>query len=51
MMARSLSSDNNELAVLPGANIFFSFNFATMAGSKSANTSLHKEDFRNKSKS
>ena len=43
IMARNLSSDSSELAVLPGAIIFFSFNFATTVGSKSANTSLRKE--------
>jgi hypothetical protein len=30
--------------VLPGAIIFFSFKFETVTGSKSANTSLQKED-------
>ncbi len=32
--------------MLPGAIIFFSFNFETATGSKSANTSLQKEDCR-----
>ena len=41
-MARSLSSDSREFAVLPGAVIFLSLNFATIIGSKSAKTSLHK---------
>lgn len=44
MIERSFSSDKREPAVLPGANIFFSFNFETVTGSKSANTSLQKED-------
>lgn len=40
MMPRNLSSDIRELAMLPGAINFFSFNFATAIGSKSAKTSL-----------
>jgi hypothetical protein len=40
MIARSFGSDKRELAVLPGAIIFFSFNFETVTGSKSANASL-----------
>jgi hypothetical protein len=40
MIARSLSSDNREAAALPGAMIFFSLNFETAIGSKSAKTSL-----------
>lgn len=47
MMVRSFSSDNSELAVLPGAIIFLSLNFATATGSKSANTSLHQETYHN----
>jgi hypothetical protein len=43
MIARSFGSDKRELAVLPGAIIFFSFNFETVTGSKSANASLQKE--------
>lgn len=46
MVVRSFSSDSNELAVLPGAIIFLSLNFATATGSKSANTSLHQETCR-----
>lgn len=43
MIARNFSSDNRELAVLPGAIIFFSLKFATATGSKSAKTSLQNE--------
>lgn len=46
MMPRSLSSDNSEHAVPPGAKVFFSFNLATTMGSKSANTSLHHNFFK-----
>jgi hypothetical protein len=45
MIARSLSSDNREAAVLPGAMIFFSLNFETAIGSKSAKTSLQIKVF------
>lgn len=44
MIERSFSSDKRKLAVLPGATTFFSFIFETVTGSKSANTSLQKED-------
>ena len=43
MIERNFSSDNKELAVLPGATSFFSFNFETATGSKSAKTSLQNE--------
>lgn len=42
MIARIFGSDNRDLPVLPGATIFFSFNLATEAGSKSAKTSLNE---------
>jgi hypothetical protein len=45
MIARSLSSDNREAAALPGAMIFFSLNFETAIGSKSAKTSLQIKVF------
>lgn len=42
MTARNLSSDNKDEATVPGATIFFSLNFETATGSKSAKTSLNK---------
>lgn len=42
MMDRSFTSDSREQARLPGAVNFFSLSFATVIGSKSANTSLNK---------
>ena len=43
IMARNLGSDSRELAIVPGAKIFFSFILETATGSKSMKTSLHRE--------
>lgn len=43
MMDRNLTSDSTELATLPGASIFFSFNLETANGSKSSKTSLQEK--------
>lgn len=42
IMARSFSSDSKEVAGLPGAENFFSFNFEMATGSKFKKTSLCK---------